>query len=165
MTGNTPRDFKFARDLAYIPFELAKRFSLWPCFKVGFDEINYHSLFMSFASDARRRPNIWSYISFGSPRRQSSSLPRPNGQDLQDKEDGLRRTLWNNGQIPPSPGHNDAWMTGGQRSRLLKLGGLLATVIFLFYLFTSRGSIGTGGVQDVVKGNAVSISTDVLRRG
>lgn len=111
---------------------------------------------MSFASDARRRPNLWSYISFGSPRRQSSSLPRPNGQDLQDKEDGLRRTLWSNGQSPPSPGHNDAWMTGGQRSRFLKLGGLIAAVVFLFYLFTSKGSVGTVGVQDVVKGNVLS---------
>ena len=119
---------------------------------------------MSFASDARRRPNLWSYISFGSPRRQSSSLPRPNGQDLQDKEDGLRRTLWSNGQSPPSPGQNDAWMTGGQRSRFLKLGGLIATVVFLFYLFTSRGGVGSVGVQDAVKGNARSFSNDFRQR-
>ena len=40
-------------------------------------------------------------------------------------------------------------MTGGQRSRLLKTGGLIVLVLMFLYLFTSRDS---AGVRDLVKG-------------
>lgn len=40
-------------------------------------------------------------------------------------------------------------MTGGQRARLLKTGGVIAFVVLLLYLFTSRDG---AGVSDIVKG-------------
>lgn len=40
-------------------------------------------------------------------------------------------------------------MTGGQRARLLKTGGVIAFVVLLLYLFTSRDG---AGVRDVVQG-------------
>ena len=40
-------------------------------------------------------------------------------------------------------------MTGGQRARLLKTGGVIAFIVLLLYLFTSRDS---AGVRDIVKG-------------
>ena len=39
-------------------------------------------------------------------------------------------------------------MTGSQKSRCLKTGGIIALVLFLLYLFSSRG----GGVRDIVNG-------------
>ena len=40
-------------------------------------------------------------------------------------------------------------MTGGQRARLLKTGGVIAFVVLLLYLFTSRDG---AGVKDVIQG-------------
>lgn len=40
-------------------------------------------------------------------------------------------------------------MTGGQRARLLKTGGVIAFVVLLLYLFTSRDG---AGVRDMVQG-------------
>ena len=40
-------------------------------------------------------------------------------------------------------------MTGGQRARLLKTGGVIAFVLLLLYLFTSRDITG---VRDVAEG-------------
>lgn len=40
-------------------------------------------------------------------------------------------------------------MTGGQRARMLKTGGVIAFVLLLLYLFTSRDG---AGVRDMVKG-------------
>ena len=105
---------------------------------------------MSTAVDARRRPNIWSYISFGSPRRRSISLPKPNGHSVENKDDAFRRKIWDDGHARNVSGsYRDASMTGGQRSRLLKTGGLIVAVFFLFYLLSSRDS---AGVRDLVKG-------------
>lgn len=41
-------------------------------------------------------------------------------------------------------------MRGGQRSRLLKTGGILALVVFLLYLFTPSNTAGE--VKELVKG-------------
>ena len=40
-------------------------------------------------------------------------------------------------------------MTGGQRARLLKTGGVIAFVVLLLYFFTSRDG---AGVRDVAEG-------------
>ena len=40
-------------------------------------------------------------------------------------------------------------MTGGQRARLLKTGGVIAFVVLLLYLFTARDG---AGVREMVKG-------------
>lgn len=41
-------------------------------------------------------------------------------------------------------------MTGGQRSRLLKTGGIIALVVFLLYLFAPSNT--ADGVKGLVKG-------------
>ena len=105
---------------------------------------------MSTGIDARRRPTIWSYISFGTPRRRSVSLPKPNGNSLEDKEEALRQSIWGDGRSrSTSTAFTDASMTGGQRSRYLKTGGFIALILFVLYLLTSRDS---AGVRDYVKG-------------
>ena len=40
-------------------------------------------------------------------------------------------------------------MTGGQRARLLKTGGVIAFVVLILYLFSSRDG---AGVRDIVEG-------------
>ena len=97
---------------------------------------------MSTAVDARRRPSLWSYISFSSPpRRRSSSLPTRSNSSPYDKDDRRR-----NAKLEYS---NEGWMTQSQRSRYLKTGGVLALVLFLFYILAPDH--GTG-IRDVVKG-------------
>ena len=46
-----------------------------------------------------------------------------------------------------------ASMTGGQRSRYLKTGGVIALVLFLIYLFSSKENVG---VSNIVKGSAIN---------
>ena len=105
---------------------------------------------MSTALDARRRPTLWSYISFGTPRRRSITLPKPNGNNPEDRDETLRRKIWGDeGYQGASTAFKDASMTGGQRSRLLKVGGLVTLVVLLYYIFTSRNN---AGVRDLVKG-------------
>ena len=113
---------------------------------------------MSTAVDARRRPNLWSYISFGSPRRRSISLPtRSNlGPDNSGRDDGTRKNLWGNGS---ADAYRDATMTGGQRARFLKTGGVAFFVFLILYLVTSRSS---NGVRNVADG---TISPPYLSRG
>ena len=105
---------------------------------------------MSTASDARRRPSLWSYISFGSPRRRSISLPTRNNIDLpgDDKLGSARRNLWGGSE---AEAYRDASMTGGQRSRFLKTGGLAFLVFLVLYFLTSKSS---AGVRDVVTGTS-----------
>ena len=102
---------------------------------------------MSAASDARRRPGIWSYISFSSsPRRRSITLPKHS--DHQDPfEKGDRHSGASNGWASPSSDtfpNNGAYMTGGQRSRYLKYGGILVFVLFVLFLLSP-------GEREVVK--------------
>ena len=92
---------------------------------------------MSTAVD-RRRPSLWSYISFSSsPRRRSVSLPtRSTVNDPFEKANRHQRT---NGHANGSAGvvHNikGALMTQSQRSRYLKTGGIIAfLIVLLFFL-------------------------------
>ncbi len=109
---------------------------------------------MSTAVDARRRPSLWSYISFSSsPRRRSISLPKPNqshhNHDPYEKEDRHR----NNGRANQSTNVvenlKEAWMTPSSRSRYLKTGGVIAFIVLLFYIFVPNDG---AGVRDFVKG-------------
>ena len=109
---------------------------------------------MSTALDARRRPNLWSYISFGTPRRRSITLPKPNGNSPEDREEALRSKIWGDeGYQGASTAFKDASMTGGQRARLLKIGGVLTLIVFLYYIFSSRDS---ASVRDLVNGKLKS---------
>lgn len=91
---------------------------------------------MSTAVDARRRPDIWSYINFGSSsRRRSVSLPtRSSANDPFEKANRHQRT---NGHANGSTGVVDnikgALMTQSQRSRYLKTGGIIAFIILLLF--------------------------------
>lgn len=109
---------------------------------------------MSTGVDARRRPGLWSYISFSSsPRKRSISLPKPNNNHGRDSHGNISRQR-NGGWSTPAPVNventKESWMTGGQRARLLKTGGILAFVVFLLYLFTPSNTAGE--VKELVKG-------------
>ena len=111
---------------------------------------SFRSFPMSTAVDARRRPNLWSYLSFGSPRRRSISLPKPNGQSQDgSREKSMFEASGYNHSRSSSSAFKDASMTGGQRSRLLKIGGICFVAFVIFYYFTSGDS---AGVRDLVKG-------------
>lgn len=102
---------------------------------------------MSTAFDARRRPSLWSYLSFSSKtRRRSSSLPK-HETPSPDKENTPPKGNW--GRAGNLEGYKEASMTGGQRARLLKTGGVIAFVVLLLYLFTARDG---AGVREMVKG-------------
>ena len=96
------------------------------------------TLLMSTGVDARRRPSLWSYISFSSsPRRRSISLPKHSNQnDPFEKAD--RHTLNGsaNGSASTLENIKDAWMTQSQRSRYLKTGGLIAFVLVVLFLLS-----------------------------
>ena len=93
---------------------------------------------MSTAIDARRRPNLWSYISFSSsPRRRSGSLPTRNSHhDPYEKADRHYNNGSINGPTAAVERIQEAWMTQSQRSRYLKAGGIIAFFVFLFFLFS-----------------------------
>ena len=97
---------------------------------------------MSTAVDARRRPSLWSYLSFSSPpRRRSVSLPTRSNSNSYDKDNRRR-----NAKLEYS---NEGWMTQSQRSRYLKTGGVLAFILFLLYILAPNHG---AGIRDVVKG-------------
>ena len=92
---------------------------------------------MSTATDGRRRPNLWSYISFGSaPRRRSISLPtRTLSNDPYEKagrhadnHDDLGSNVYED--------LSNAWMNQSARSKYLRGGALVVLVIFLFFLLS-----------------------------
>lgn len=111
-------------------------------------------LFMSSSVDSRRPTGIWSYIPFGStsPRRRSVSLPyrannisdpldpfeKPNrhsstGVGLHSRSSMVLESLQN------------AWMTPSQRSRYIKVAGVvLFTLCVLLYL-SGSGTVLSGG--------------------
>lgn len=104
---------------------------------------------MSTGVDTCHRPSLWSYLSFGSPtHRRSSSVPMRHESEQQEKENTPPKN-WGRGRSDTLEGYREASMTGGQRSRFLKTGGIIAVVCFLFYLFSSRN--GAAGVKDVLK--------------
>lgn len=109
---------------------------------------------MSTGVDTRRRPGLWSYISFtSSPRKRSISLPKPNnnhGRDSYGKVNRQRNSGWSTASSDTVENIKESWMTGGQRSRLLKTGGIIAFVFFLLYLFAPSNTAGE--VKELVKG-------------
>lgn len=68
--------------------------------------------------------------------------------DPQEKENTPPKN-WGRGRSDTLEGYREASMTGGQRSRYLKTGGIIAFIILLFYLLSSRD--GAAGVKDLVK--------------
>ena len=56
---------------------------------------------------------------------------------------------WSRARAGTLEGYKESSMTGGQRSRYLKSGGIIALILLLLYLFGSRNS---DGVREIVKG-------------
>ena len=54
---------------------------------------------------------------------------------------------WHRGRADTLEGYREASMTGGQRSRFIKTGGIIAFIVLVFYLFTTRDG---AGVKDLV---------------
>ncbi len=68
--------------------------------------------------------------------------------DPQEKENTPPKN-WGRGRADTLEGYREASMTGGQRSRLLKTGGIIAFIVLLFYIFSSRD--GAAGVKGLVR--------------
>ena len=107
---------------------------------------------MSTAHDVRRRPGLWSYFSFGSaPHRRTISSPERQESSQQEKENTPKRAWGGRGRADTLEGYRTepAPMTGGRRSRYLKTGGIIALVLFLLYLFSSKENVN---VRKIVQG-------------
>ncbi|KAI4126848.1 MAG: hypothetical protein LQ338_003521 [Usnochroma carphineum] len=119
---------------------------------------------MSTGVDPRRRPSLWSYISFNSsPRKRSISLPKPNnnhGRSPYEKVNRQRSNGWSTARSDTVENIRESWMTGGQRSRLLKTGGIIAFVVLLLYLFAPSNT--ADGVKDLVKGHSASSGSSAV---
>ncbi|MCJ1317749.1 Guanosine-diphosphatase [Xylographa vitiligo] len=101
---------------------------------------------MSTGVDARRRPSLWSYISFtSSPRRRSVTLPTRNGQhDPFEKAERHTKNSSGNGPTGAVESLKTAWMTQSQRARFLRTGGVIAIFIFIFFLLSPNGRANVG---------------------
>ncbi|KAF1355872.1 hypothetical protein EJ07DRAFT_168035 [Lizonia empirigonia] len=98
----------------------------------------------------RRRPGIWSYLSFSGPRRRVSvSLPRnfhPDN-DSHEKPDRHSRHRSTNSTAYMSDFKGSAMMNQGQRLRYLKTGGIIAFVLLVLYFVAPRHGLSTGTVS------------------
>lgn len=93
-----------------------------------------HQLSMS-----RHRPTLWQYVSFSRPSSRFSDrdeLPLSASGDADPYE---KRSRGGSGLYSPPSYNSDldkpAWKTPGQRSRYLKLGGALALILLVLYVF------------------------------
>lgn len=86
------------------------------------------------------------------------------GPDQQEKEDTPPKA-WGRGRSDTLEGYREASMTGGQRSRYLKTGGIIAFILLLFYLFSSRD--GAAGVKGLVQhtGKVPVVPSHIFGRG
>lgn len=82
--------------------------------------------------------------------------------DKQEREDTLTKSSWGGrGRAETLEGYRTeppTLMTGSQKSRCLKTGGIIALVLLLLYLFSSRG----GGVRDIVNGESETDDLEIL---
>ena len=102
---------------------------------------------MSTSVDARRRPGLWSYISFtSSPRRRSVSLPTRNNHDTYGKDNRRRAHGWTQTSAGTVGRVKEAWMTQGQQARFLKVGGVFFLVGLLLFLLSSGENRGLGNL-------------------
>ena len=53
---------------------------------------------------------------------------------------------WGRGRADTLEGYREASMTGGQRSRLLKTGGIIAFIVLLFYLLSGKDAAAVKGL-------------------
>jgi len=103
---------------------------------------------MSSGVDVHRRPTIWSYFSFAGPRRRISvSLPRSVTETVDDpyeKPDrhSRRRSGPANGLMNEL---KTGAMNGGQRTRYLKTGGVIAFILLVLYFITPSDSLSKAG--------------------
>ncbi|MCJ1474781.1 Guanosine-diphosphatase [Lambiella insularis] len=106
---------------------------------------------MSTGVDPRRRPSLWSYLSFNSsPRRRSVTLPTRNSfHDPYEKTDRHSSNGSANGSMSAADSLKNAWMTQSQRARYLKAGGVVAFFVFLFFLLSPSDN---GGVKSYISG-------------
>ncbi|KAF2838146.1 hypothetical protein M501DRAFT_1005008 [Patellaria atrata CBS 101060] len=96
---------------------------------------------MSSGVDARRRPGLWSYLSFGSSnaRRRTSSVSLvARTEDPYEKPDRHTSSGLGSGHGAASSMNVEkggTYMNQGQRNRYLKFGGLIAFVLLVFWFF------------------------------
>jgi guanosine-diphosphatase len=108
---------------------------------------------MSSGIDVQRRPGIWSYFSFSGPRRRTSvSLPRNHNDPAptvnDDPYEKLDRHTHRHRSVPSNSLMTDfkgGAMNGGQRSRFLKTGGIIAFIILLLWYIAPRDGFARAG--------------------
>ena len=76
------------------------------------------------------------------------SLPTRNNNDPYRKEDRHRANSWTQAELGTVGKVKKAWMTQGQQSRYLKIGGVLFFLGLLLFLLATGGERGVG---DLVK--------------
>lgn len=74
------------------------------------------------------------------------SLPTRNIYDPYEKEDRHRANSWTQASSGTVGRVKEAWMTQGQQSRYLKIGGFLLFVALLLFLFATGGERGVGNL-------------------
>lgn len=101
----------------------------------------FQSLLMPSAADHQRRSDLWSYVNFSpSPRRRSASLPTKSPFNDPHEKPGRHSAQISAGSSKEILGNvKKAWisyMPQIQRGRLVKVGGVLAFLFFLFFLLS-----------------------------
>ena len=87
---------------------------------------------MSTSVDARKRPNLWSYISFGSgTRHRSSSLPLRSPLDPHEKADRHATSSYA-GSSARGDSYGGVHMTQSARSRYIKTLGVIFFIACIF---------------------------------
>ena len=94
---------------------------------------------MSNRAAPHQRPSVWSYTSFSSPRRRSSSLTLPKQENGDPFEKADRHLV---GKLPHTAVSmqekiQTAWMKQGTRARYIKAGCLITFILLVLYYITS----------------------------
>lgn len=74
------------------------------------------------------------------------SLPTRNNYDPYEKENRHRANGWTQASTGTVGRVTEAWMTQGQQSRYLKVGGVFFVVGLLLFLLSSGGDRGVGNL-------------------
>ena len=99
----------------------------------------------STSTDVRRRPDLWSYISFSRPSSRGASSSAPSPLPLQNNVNGdpFKGTEWGaQSRAFSAAGEGSlggpARMSHGQRIRFFKYGAVIGVLLLLFYFFSPK---------------------------
>lgn len=82
--------------------------------------------------------------------------------DQQEKENTPPKH-WGRGRADTLEGFREASMTGGQRARFFRTGGIIAFIVLLFYIFSSKD--GAASVKGLVRHTGAIASRTLIDYG